>query len=220
MYCLWTLCACLPPQGNGGAAITLAQPKTYRLWVGDKDLVSFTAVVKETDLYIRAQKNLSRKALKAILKYRASLEDYIKRYPLFLTSLKPLPVADDAPKIVKEMARAAEKVGIGPMAAVAGAIAEFVGRDLLPFSSEMIVENGGDIFLNSTKRRVVGVYAGESSFSGRIALEIEPEETPLGICTSSGTVGHSLSYGKADAVMVLSPSATLADAAATARQPD
>jgi hypothetical protein len=179
-------------------------------------LASFTAAVKETDLYIRARKNLSRKALKAILKYRASLEDYIERYPSFLTSLSPLPVADNAPKIVKEMARAADKVSIGPMAAVAGAIAEFVGRDLLPFSSEIIVENGGDIFLNSSKKRVVGVYAGDSPFSGRVALEIEPQETPLGICTSSGTVGHSLSFGRADAVIVLSPSTALADAAATA----
>ncbi|MGZ3604978.1 MAG: UPF0280 family protein, partial [Thermodesulfobacteriota bacterium] len=35
-------------------------------------------------------------------------------------------------------------------------------------------------------------------------------------CTSSGTVGPSLSFGKADAVCILSKSAALADAAATA----
>jgi ApbE superfamily uncharacterized protein (UPF0280 family) len=192
------------------------QPRFYREWTKDKDLVSFSAVVKETDLYVRARRNLKRKTLKAVLKYRALLEGYIERHPEFLTALEPLEVGEDAPQIVKDMAEAARKAGVGPMAAVAGAIAEYVGGELLPFSSEVIVENGGDIFLKTLKKRLVGVYAGESSFTGKIALEIQPEETPLGICTSSGTVGHSLSFGRADASIVLSPSTSLADAAATA----
>ncbi len=88
---------------------------------------------------------------------------------------------------------------------------------MLKYSAEVIVENGGDIFLKSTKSRLVGVYAGEDSpLTGRIAIKIEPSDTPLGVCTSSGTVGHSLSFGKSDAVVILSPSAALADAAATA----
>ena len=192
------------------------EPRSYRHWIRDKDLVSFNVVVKETDLYVRARRNLKRKALKAVLKYRSSLEKYIDRNPAFLIALKPFPVGEDAPHIVKEMARASEQIGIGPMAAVAGAIAEYVGRDLLAFSPEVIVENGGDIFLKVSQGRLVGLYAGKSPFTGKIALQIEPEETPLGICTSSGTVGHSFSSGKADAVIVLSPSAPLADAAATA----
>ena len=192
------------------------QPRFYREWTKDKDLVSFSVVVRETDLYIRARRNLKRKALKAVLKYRAPLEGYIGRHPEFLTSLIPLPVGEDAPQIVKAMANAAKEVGVGPMAAVAGAIAEYVGKDLLPFSSEVIVENGGDIFLKILKKRLIGIYAGGSPLSGKVALEIQPEETPLGVCTSSGTVGHSLSFGRADACTVLSPSASLADAAATA----
>jgi len=100
---------------------------------------------------------------------------------------------------------------------VAGAIAEYVGRELLPFSREVIVENGGDIFLKTQKTRSIGIYAGEASpFTGKLALKVEPRETPLGICTSAGTVGHSLSFGKCDAAILLSPSASLADAAATA----
>jgi ApbE superfamily uncharacterized protein (UPF0280 family) len=87
---------------------------------------------------------------------------------------------------------------------------------LLSESSEIIVENGGDIFLKASSKRTVAIYAGDSIFTQQIAMEIEPEETPLGICTSSGTVGHSLSFGKADAVVIYSPSAILADAAATA----
>ena len=102
------------------------------------------------------------------------------------------------------------------MAAVAGAIAEFVGQELLKFSPEVIVENGGDIFLKITKERLVGVHAGTSPYTGKIALKIAAADTPLGVCTSSGTVGHSLSFGKADAAIVLAPSAALADAAATA----
>jgi ApbE superfamily uncharacterized protein (UPF0280 family) len=192
------------------------QPRTYRNWIKDKDLVTFNVTVKETDLSIRASKNLKSKALRLVTKYREGLERYIERHPLFLTSLEPIPVGDNAPKIVKSMAESARKAGVGPMASVAGAIAEFVGTELLAFSPEIIVENGGDIFLKSLKKRIVGIYAGKSPLTGKIGLEIEAGQTPLGICTSSGTVGHSLSFGKADAVVVLSPSTPLADAAATA----
>ncbi|MDP2918804.1 MAG: UPF0280 family protein [Dehalococcoidia bacterium] len=192
------------------------EPRLYRAWSKDTDLVSFTVVVKETDLYIRARRNLRKKALDEVLKQRKLLEGYIARHPGFLTALEPFPVDSDAPLIVREMAIASTKAGVGPMAAVAGAIAEFVGKELLHYTTEVIVENGGDIFLKHEKPRLIGVFAGTSPYSGKLALKIEPEETPLGVCTSSGTVGHSLSFGKADAAIVLSPSAALADAAATA----
>ena len=114
------------------------------------------------------------------------------------------------------MLEAADKARVGPMASVAGAIAECVGSELLGFSPEVIVENGGDIYLRSLRKRVIGIFAGSSPLSGKIGLEINGRDTPLGICTSSGTVGHSLSCGEADAVIAISGSATLADAAATA----
>jgi ApbE superfamily uncharacterized protein (UPF0280 family) len=192
------------------------EPRTYRHWVKDKDLVSFNVVVKETDLYIRAASDLKRKALKLVLKYREMLESYIERHPAFLTSLEPLAVGSDAPRIVTEMAEAANKVGVGPMAAVAGAIAECVGKELLESSPEVIVENGGDIYLKSSTDRLIGIYAGKSPLTGKVGLEVKGKDTPIGICTSSGTVGHSLSFGKADAVIVFSKSTALADAAATA----
>jgi ApbE superfamily uncharacterized protein (UPF0280 family) len=191
------------------------QPRTYRHWVKDKGLVSFNVVVKETDLYIRAQSDLKRKAQRLVVKYRQQLEGYIERHPKFLSSLEPLAVSG-APHIVTEMAEAAKKAGVGPMAAVAGAIAEFVGKELLESSSEIIVENGGDIYLKSLSDRVIGIYAGKSPLTGKVGLEIKGKDTPLGICTSSGTVGHSLSLGQADAVIALSRSTALADAAATA----
>jgi ApbE superfamily uncharacterized protein (UPF0280 family) len=192
------------------------EQRFYRHWIKDDDLVSFEVVVKQTDLYIRSRRNLKDKAIDSVLKHRGPLESYIGRHPLFLTTLDPYQAEAEAPAIVKEMARVSQLTGVGPMAAVAGAIAEAVGRDLLAFSPEVIVENGGDIFLKISKKRLVGVYAGQSSFTRKVALEVMPRETPLGVCTSSGTVGHSLSLGSADALVVLSPSTALADAAATA----
>ncbi len=192
------------------------EPRFYRHWIKDSDLVSFNVTVAQTDLYIRSRRNLRNKALKSVLKHRASLEAYVERHPLFLTTLNPYHAESEAPAVVKEMARVSQLTGVGPMAAVAGAIAEAVGRDLLAFSSEVIVENGGDIFLKTSKRRLVGIYAGQSSFTGKIALEIMPGETPLGIGSSSGIIGHSLSLGSADVAIAVSASAALADAAATA----
>jgi len=180
-----------------------------------KDLVAFNVVVKESDLYIRAASNLKRKATRLVLKYRCQLEKYIERHPAFLTSLEPVVVSPDAPQIIRQMAEAGAKANVGPWSAVAGAIAEFVGRDLLAFTPEVIIENGGDIFLKSQKKRVVGIYAGASPLTGKMGIEIEAADTPVGISTSSGTVGHSLSFGKADAVTVAADSAILSDAAAT-----
>jgi len=192
------------------------QPRTYHHWVKDKELVAFKVTVKETDLYIRAHADLKSKAHELVVKYRRTLEEYIEGHPSFLTSLEPVAVENGAPQIVTGMAEAAGKAGVGPMAAVAGAIAEAVGSELLELSPEVIVENGGDIYLKSLHKRLIGIYAGKSPLTGRVGLEIEAKDTPLGVCTSSGTVGHSLSLGKADAVIVLSPSTALADAAATA----
>ncbi len=192
------------------------EPRTYRNLVKAGDLVAFTVQVEETDLYIRAERDLSREALAAVRGVRSSLDSYMARHPAFRESLKPLEVSADAPPIVREMAAAAKKAGVGPMAAVAGAVAEAVGRKLLSLSSEVMVENGGDIFLRVRQIRQVMIFAGTSRLSNRLAIEVGPERTPLGVCTSSGTVGHSLSFGAADAVTVLSRSTALADAAATA----
>ena len=190
--------------------------RSYRQLIRDNDLVSFTATVKESDLFIRAERDLTAEAVAAIVECRRPLEAYIRAHPLFLHSLKPVQVEDDAPGIVRVMAEAGQMAGVGPMAAVAGAIAEMVGRKLLRYSGEIIVENGGDIFIQTQKKRLVGIYAGESPFSGKMAIELRPELMPMGVCTSSGTVGPSFSMGMADAAVVLSSSAALSDAVATA----
>lgn len=191
--------------------------REYRRLVKGEDLVTFEVKEAETDLLISATKSLEKTARESVLNYREEVQGYIKKDETFYTSLAPIEVAKDAPSIIKAMASAAKKAGVGPMAAVAGAIAEFTGKDLLKFSQEVIVENGGDIFIMTKSRRLVGVYAGEASpFKGKITLKIEPSEKGTGVCTSSGTVSHSLSFGKADAALIISEDTALADAVATA----
>ncbi len=192
------------------------QPRIYREHTKSKDLVSFKAVVSETDIFISADSCLQKEAEESIKRVRSVIENYIVRYPVFLNSLSPVEVDDRAPDIIKAMAKAAKICDVGPMAAVAGAIAEGVGKDLLKFSSQVIIENGGDIFIASKVPRIVGLYAGASKFTDKIGIRIKPDLAPCGICTSSATVGHSLSFGRADAVVVLSPSTSLADCSATA----
>lgn len=192
------------------------EKRTYRNLVKTDDLVQFEVIVKETDLLVRAERELHRETRESVLKYRRQLETYIEMNPEFQRSLVPLKDDPYAPEIVQEMIRTSRLANVGPMAAVAGAVAESVSKDLLLLSKEVIVENGGDIYLSTSRERVIGIYAGNSPLSLKIGIVIEPGKSPLGICTSSGTVGHSLSFGKADAVLVLSKSGALADAAATA----
>jgi len=192
------------------------EERTYRNLVKTDDLIKFEVIVKETDLLIRAKSDLHNEARESVLKYRHQLETYIATSPEFQRSLVPIKDDPYAPEIVREMIRASQSAQVGPMAAVAGAMAEWVSRDLLKLSKEVIIENGGDIYLATSKERTIGIYAGDSPLTLKIGIVIRPEESPLGICTSSGTVGHSLSFGKADAVCIVSKSAALADAAATA----
>ncbi len=189
---------------------------TYREWETSTGLMSYRVTVKETDLWIRSQPDLSDLARRVLHRYRAMIEQYIAGHTVFQTSFEPVDAPEDAPVIIRDMAAAAARVGVGPFAAVAGAIAEAVGRELLPYSADILVENGGDIFAASASAKVFGLYAGKSSLSGKIGLKIAAEQMPCGLCTSSGTVGHSISFGNADAATILAKSAALADACATA----
>lgn len=194
----------------------LPQKKFYRNLINKDRLVSFQVKVKETDLMVSASRNLEAETRELVLKQRCYLENYIEQNPQFLKTLKPWLVLGPKPKIIHEMTVAGEKAGVGPMAAVAGAIAEFVGKDLLSYSDEVIIENGGDTFFKTRVPVTVGIYAGNSPLSLRIGLVVDSTSNPVSLCTSAGTVGHSLSFGKADAVCVMSDSGALADAVATA----
>lgn len=191
------------------------QQRHYRNLLKNHRLNFFRVVVKETDLAIYAQKTLETVARELILKYRGYIESYIETYPEFAATLLPWPLLEPAPEIVRNMVWAGHQAGVGPMAAVAGAVAEHVGQGLLKFSPEVIVENGGDVFLKIQGSATVAIFAGKSPLSLRIGIRIHPENKAFSVCTSSGTVGHSKSMGKADAVCVVSQSCCLADAMAT-----
>ncbi|MEA3454817.1 MAG: UPF0280 family protein [Candidatus Caldatribacteriota bacterium] len=190
--------------------------RKYRNLIEGKDLIPFQVKEAESDLYIRANQELSFYTRQMLSNFRGQIESYIDSHPTFKSTLLPYSQDKKAPEIIKSMIYTTALCGVGPMAAVAGAIAEFVGKELLNYSSEVIVENGGDIFIKSNKVRKVSIFAGSSPFSQRIILKIEAKENYIGICTSSGMVGPSLSFGQADAVTVISDSVLLADSAATA----
>lgn len=192
------------------------EERTYRSLINKGDLISYPVKIAQSDLWISSDSNLADLTEKSLRQHRYSLESYIHKNPEFRTTLLPFPQDPLAPVIVRKMIEQSTVCGVGPMASVAGAIAEFVGHDLTGFTDNLIIENGGDIFLQSKKNLSIGIYAGESTLSYKVKITIKPDETPLGICTSSATVGPSLSFGRADAVCVISHCATLADAAASA----
>jgi len=178
--------------------------------------VSFEVVHGETDLQVSAVRDLSSEAASVLATVRLELEMYIGAHPRFAESFVPVPVDRGAPEIVRLMASAGAAAGVGPMASVAGAVAEHVARALVAYSADLIVENGGDLYvMGSTPRRVL-LLAGDSPLSGRVTIALGRTDLPCAVCTSSGTVGHSVSLGAAQAVTVLAGSGAVADAAATA----
>jgi ApbE superfamily uncharacterized protein (UPF0280 family) len=191
-----------------------SEPRTYRTRMARSGLAGFRVEVKETDLWVLAARDFSQEVREVVIQERQQLEAYIAGHPGFLTSLVPWPLDPFAPPVVREMIEAAAAAGVGPMAAVAGALAARVGRHLAPLSPEVIVENGGDIHLIITGPATVALFAGKSPLSHKVGLKLDPALSPLGVCTSSATVGHSLSFGRADAACILAKSTALADAAA------
>lgn len=189
--------------------------RSYRNWTLKNNLIVFNVTLRETDIFIYSDADLTPIALSSVLRFRSHLEAYISVHPEFLESLTPIAYDQRAPDIVRDMMRASEQAGVGPMASVAGAMAEHVGRDLLVHTANVIVENGGDIYMNTLNDIHIGLFAGASPLSGRVSIKIRKEEMPMGVCTSSGTIGHSLSFGCTDACCVKSRSVALADAAAT-----
>lgn len=197
-------------------------PRLYRDKMGNARLVSFRLQSGETDIWIAVNRDEYSDKLKSFVSgrinyYRKTIMEHIGKHPGFLTSLVPLKSSEGA-EIINDMYKASAIAGTGPMAAVAGAIAEFVCRDTVSeFNlSGISAENGGDVFLMLTEQSVISVYAGDSPLSEKIGLLVGESQTPISVCCSSGTVGHSLSFGKADACVISCKSGALADAYATA----
>jgi len=193
-----------------------AEKRSYRRLALLDRLVAFQVTVQESDLMIQAEHDLSEVCREEVLMQRGYIDRYIRRFPEFRTTLTPWNRDEPAPEIVRKMIAAGNVAGVGPIAAVAGAFAETIGQFLRRFSNEVIVENGGDIYLALKGIVTIGLYAGQSPLSMRIGLQLESGRKPLAVCTSSGTIGHSLSHGRADAVCIVARQCALADAAATA----
>ena len=182
----------------------------------DADLVRRQIRVKETWASVTAAERFLELAECTIAAARADIEDYIAAEPRFLTSLEPLPIDMSAPLVARRMAAAAALAGVGPMAAVAGTIAQVTVEALVAAGcTHVVVDNGGDVVLRIDRPLTVGIFTGNARIRD-IALRLEPRPGIFSICTSSGTVGHSLSFGRADAATVVAESGCLADATATA----
>lgn len=197
------------------------QPRHYRD-ISHSGLACHRLVHGETDLALYLppgiwDERLAKALSHVIVSARAALQQYIGAEPLFASSHRPLPLDAAAPPIARSMMEAASAASVGPMAAVAGAFAALAGEFLLRHTDRVMVENGGDLFLAGPEPRIIGVYAGEDNpFTGRLGIKLSAEQMPCGVCTSSGTVGRSFSYGRADAAVIVARDAALADAAATA----
>jgi ApbE superfamily uncharacterized protein (UPF0280 family) len=187
----------------------------YRDWIKGSTLINFEIKIFETDLLIFCDEMLKEKGEKIVSEYRRQLLDYMDKNSSFKESFKPIEMDGTAPEIAADMIRKSAIAGVGPTAGIAGAIAEYAGRSLLEHCSEIIVENGGDIFIKTNGETTLGIYAGNSPLSGKISLKVDSAKAPLGVCTSSGTVGHSKSFGIADAATVIARDAILADCVAT-----
>lgn len=189
--------------------------RTYRA-VQTSGLFSYRLTIGESDLWISTGADIKFELERLLIYHRRQLKEYIHHHPEFAATLEPFPDDPLAPQIVRWMIAAALRAKVGPMAAVAGAVSGIVGQNIDRSVSELIIENGGDIYFRSVQERIIAIYAGETPFSMRIGLRLKPKPDGYGICTSAGTVGPSLSLGQADATVVISPDSALADAAATA----
>lgn len=194
----------------------LSTDRAYRDGVQpQKGEVRFQVAVEQTDLLIVAEKDLQVEIASFVSQVRGEIKNWIMFHPEFAASLVPVDVPDDAPAVVQSMAAAGYACGVGPMAAVAGAVAQAVGDEFVSRSPNILVENGGDTYLHSTRERVVALLA-EPESGATVGLKIEAEAFPVAVCASSGTIGHSLSLGTGDLVAVRAKDARFADAAATA----
>jgi len=177
---------------------------------------------QESDVTIISESKIAiREAKKSLVDNRKILEKYLKKNNTFLTSFSPIKITTEF-EIINLMSTASVLCDVGPMAAVAGAFADIMlnrmkmkdDSDYLP-AKIALVENGGEIAVDSERDMKIALFAGYNELNLNIGFLIEKKNCPLGIGTSSATVGHAISLGQADAVTIFAKDATLADAAAT-----
>lgn len=167
--------------------------------------------------HIRLTTDLESHNLKRyIFSIRRDLKNYIMKNEDFLLSLEPIKAEGDLPLIVRTMVESSDIADVGPMACVAGTISELSLNYLMDNDSKYsIVENGGDIALINEETVLCGIYSKNPILGNDMAFEIKARNSPLGICSSSGKIGHSISFGEADSVTVISGSSSIGDGLAT-----
>ena len=171
--------------------------------------------LKESNCTIISDKTSGVETAKASIEHhRQQLEEYVKEHPQFLHSLEPVPV-DGAPKVAKLMAEASAKANVGPMAAVAGVLADLAVEEMIDNGCKVaVVENGGEVSAVSDQPIDIGFQAGDEPLSREMGFRLR--KFPIGVATSSGRFSHAFSFGDADAVTIFAVDAGVADAAATA----
>ncbi len=190
------------------------EERVYRAYCSNA-LHEYQTINQESDLSIYYNETIDRIDI-LLNDSRKIIEDHIEKEKVFLTTLLPLATHENDHDLIKHMKLSSAKCGVGPMASVAGAVAQQLANQLSPLNSDLIIENGGDVFIKTSIKRNILIHAGESKLSDVLSIEVDPEISPVGICTSSGKMGHSLSFGNSDAVVVVSQDILLADSAATA----
>lgn len=188
----------------------------YRRNISTAGKYSYRLAYKYTDLYITSDAVISGKLREPLIRFYEQLKKVIRENKGFRESLYPLKTDRSWPAPVRDMCRSAALFGVGPMAAVAGAVCDSIAREVSDECSFLMIENGGDVYIKSANTVKASLFTGSRYFPEILGISIGSGSTPCGLCSSSGMMGHSLSLGKSDLVTVVSESAAMADAAATA----
>ena len=194
---------------------TYADRDIYRNKISAEGRYSFRLDYKYSGLYIICDRDIGSELEEPVLSFYQDIETVIVGRPDFEKSMAPIKAEKDLPRTIKKMCSAGEVFGVGPMASIAGALCDHLAKNLIDRCSFLMIENGGDVYIKSGDPLEVGIFTKNTYFKDKLTLLVEAEQTPCGICSSSGSFGHSLSLGKSDLVTVLSRTTTIADAAAT-----
>jgi ApbE superfamily uncharacterized protein (UPF0280 family) len=189
---------------------------SYRILVDSRSKFSWKVKYKYSDLLIVSDKDISLRILPVLFDFYTIIEKFSESHPSFTKTFNPYIPDNDFPNIIKKMCDESAVFNVGPMASVAGAVCEYLASELARDNPYLAIENGGDIYIKSSKDITAGLFVKNRYFKDNLKIKIRKKILPCGIASSSGTLGHSLSLGKADLASAVCRSAILADSAATA----
>ncbi len=188
----------------------------YRKKISSHTHYKWHIMFKHSDLYVACNKDILNPLIKHLSAFYKAIEAAAAHDPAFVKSFSPVRKNQAYSPIINEMIAKTALFGVGPMASVAGAVCDYIGRKLMGQCRTLIIENGGDVFIKSDHDVTAGAYTVTKDLSDKLKLKISYKQTPCGLCSSSGTFGHSISLGKSDLATVLGSTTMVADAAATA----